>query len=403
VALKSPQPIALRPTVVIGFAEAMAAVEAAWSLIAAGFDVVAFTRRGTKPPLRFVRQVLLHEVCPPEDDAFRAVDDVERLLCSIGRSVLLPLDDHALWVCGRVKAADVVLAGGPVAALEYALDKSLQLEAAAKAGFLVPPTEVAQSLSGLEWDIFPLIVKPARALYESEGKLVRPTGTVCADEEELQQASKEPWQPPILVQPLVRGVGEGLFGHVSPGGVVAWSAHRRLRMVNPQGSASSACLSSAVDSSLVEPAERFLKAIGWRGLFMLEFLRDGDGRAWFMELNGRAWGSMALARRRGFEYPAWTVESALDHDFVPETPLAPPPICCRNLGLEIVRLAFVVRGPQSKALTDWPSPRQSIRDVVHISRQDRLYNWKRSEPRVLMSDTWQTLVSYGRRFLKGKR
>ena len=69
-----------------------------------------------------------------------------------------------------------------------------------------------------------------------------------------------------------------------------------------------------------------------------------------MELNGRAWGSMALARRRGFEYPAWNVQAALDPDFVPVEPTDPPEILARHLGMELAHLAFVARGPQSKAL-----------------------------------------------------
>src|SRR5437764_6457867 len=126
-------------------------------------------------------------------------------------------------------------------------------------------------------------------------------------------------------------------------------------MVNSQGSASSACRSQAVDGSRREAAARFLLDARWTGLFMLEFLRDTSGDAWLMELNGRPWGSMALARRRGLEYPAWAVRVALDPGFVPAVPADPRSIVCRHLGLELAHLAFVVRGPQSKAAEAWPS------------------------------------------------
>ena len=52
-------------------------------------------------------------------------------------------------------------------------------------------------------------------------------------------------EEPLLAQPLLRGVGEGLFGLAGPEGLMALSAHRRIRMVNPQGSGSSACASIA--------------------------------------------------------------------------------------------------------------------------------------------------------------
>jgi hypothetical protein len=168
-------------------------------------------------------------------------------------------------------------------------------------------------------------------------------------------------------------------------------------MVNPQGSASSACRSQPVDPDLIEPIERFLSKIGWRGMFMLEFLRDSAGTPWFMELNGRAWGSMALARRRGFDYPAWTVISALTPNFEPVMPSKPPEIRCRNLGLELVHLAFVARGPQSEASMEWPRLGAAVRQVCTFARGDRLYNWNPSQPTVLAADVFETLRSYARK------
>jgi hypothetical protein len=318
-------------------------------------------------------------------------------------AVLLPLDDQALWVCNQLKDSQVRLASANGSAAECALDKSLQLDAADRAGLPVPSTQVLNDLTNATSIHFPVMVKPARALYEVNGALARPTGIVCANRKEFERAATVPWPGPVLVQPLIRGVGEGLFGFVGSRGVVAWSAHRRVRMVNPQGSASSACRSYRLDRGLLEPSERFLHDIGWRGMFMLEFLRDQDGKAWFMELNGRAWGSMALARRRGFEYPAWTVRAALEPDFEPFPPVRPPEILCRNLGLEMAHLMFVARGPQSEALMEWPRLTREVRDVCKFTRSDRLYNWNRSQPGVLIADTVGTLWQYVRKILRKRR
>ena len=67
---------------------------------------------------------------------------------------------------------------------------------------------------------------------------------------------------------------------------------------------------------MVGPVDRFLTDAAWQGMFMIELLRSGS-TYWFMELNGRAWGSLALSRRLGFEYPAWAVARALDPDAAP--------------------------------------------------------------------------------------
>lgn len=380
-----------RRLVLMGFAEAMAAIETAWSLQRAGFEVSAFQRAGSKPALRRVRGVELYPVPAPELDAEGAVAATRALIERLAPQALLPLDDLAVWVCSRLADAGVPVAGPRGSAVECALNKAVQLDAAKRAGLPVPATQTLADLRRKGPVNSPVMIKPARALYEVDGRLSRPNGMVAGDGGEFERAAAQSWPDPTLVQPLIRGVGEGLFGHVGKRGVIAWSAHRRVRMVNPQGSASSACRSQPVDPELIGPSERFLLDIGWQGLFMLEFLRDADGVPWFMELNGRAWGSMALARRRDFEYPAWTVKATLDTDFEPTPPPPGPDIVCRNLGLELVHVLFVVRGPQSAAQTGWPGRAKTLRDVLSLRRTDRWYNWCRSQPHVLAADTMGTL------------
>jgi carbamoylphosphate synthase large subunit len=392
-----------KPVVLIGFAEALAAIEAAWSLQAAGFRVVAFRRSASRPALRWVHGIEIYEVPRPEDDASGAVEAVRGLCERLMPAALLPLDDFALWVCARLHGVGVALAGASGYAADCALDKGLQIETAVHAGLQVPPTESLHRMVGADPTRFPVMVKPACAIYEVAGKLKRPTGVVCANEQEFQRAAARPWPGPVLVQPLIRGTGEGLFGHASARGVTGWSAHQRVRMVNPQGSASSACRSVPVDEDLLESSERFLTTIGWRGMFMLEFLRDPEGRPWLMELNGRAWGSMALARRRGFEYPAWTVRACLDPDFEPLPPPEPPEVLCRNLGLELAHLAFVARGPQSAATMEWPRLSQAIRDVCTFARGDRLYNCDWSQPHVLVADLAGTIRQYARQMVRHRQ
>ncbi len=383
------------PLVLVGFGEAYAAIETAWSLRDAGFRVAAFTRSGERPAVRRVRGVELHEVAPPEAGVDETLDDLRRLIRTLEPAALMPLDDSSVLLSGALEG--VTIAGPTGKQIEFALDKALQVEAARAAGLLVPTTAIVMSAEELEVKEFPAFVKPARALYEVNGRLTRPTGSVVADEEELRRAAAEEWHPPLLVQPLLEGVGEGVFGIVAKDGVTALSAHRRVRMLNPQGSASSACESIDVDEELVAPVERFLTSIGWSGLFMIELLRDAEGRPWFMELNGRPWGSMALARRRGFEYPAWSVQAALDPDFVPVAPVDPPDILARHLGMELAHVAFVLRGPQSKALTKWPKLWPTLRAMIRPSRRDRLYNWRASEPDVLAADTWSFIRFFARR------
>jgi hypothetical protein len=161
-------------------------------------------------------------------------------------------------------------------------------------------------------------------------------------------------------------------------------------MMNPEGSGSSACASAPIDEGLKAGTARLLADTGWEGLFMVEFLRDAQGRAWFIEFNGRSWGSMALARARGAEYPAWAVGTALGLG-----PVASPPgghAVCRHLGRELVHVMFAARGPRNGSSDGWPSFWSAARAVFRIGSNDRLYNFRGGQRAFLLLDTWATLT-----------
>jgi predicted ATP-grasp superfamily ATP-dependent carboligase len=388
-----------RPSVLVGFAEAGSAPEVVWSLVDAGFRVTAFARQGRTSALRRSRHVRCVEVRAPEIDARGALEDLASLMRASGAetSVLFPLDDTAVWLCSRQSLpANWTLAGPRGHAAALALDKGLQCEAARRAGFDVPMTYLARTVSAVRAAAaaYPVILKAAECVHELPDRVVRGATWICGNREELERACAQ-WRErvPLIVQPFIEGRGEGLFGLATSNGVRAWSAHRRLRMMNPQGSGSSACVSAPVDAELTAKAERLVHEIGWRGLFMIEVLRDRAGRAWFVELNGRPWGSMALARRVGLEYPAWHVNLAVDADSAAGSVpgIHGAGLVCRHLGRELMHLLFVLRGPKSAALGQWPSLWKSLREVVSVHAGDTLYNWRRDDPAVFFSDCYHTL------------
>ena len=388
--------------VIVGFAEALSAPEVVWSLVNDGARIAAFTRKGVRSALRSSRYVSLIEITAPEASCAQASADLARQIASLRQSnpqavvALMPLDDAAVWLVDRARvAAGVVVAGPTEGAAALALNKATQIDYAQRAGFSVPGTRrVGRPEEVFSQPVeFPVVFKPALAEAERGGKLGRGRSWTCSDRTELEAASNR-WagREPMLLQQFVAGVGEGLFGLARDGGVLGWSAHRRLRMMNPQGSGSSACVSRGVETDVRLAGERFIALSGWRGLFMIELLREESGKVWFMEFNGRAWGSMALARRLGFEYPAWAVRLALD----PRAEVRPPapaeePVICRNLGRELLYLLFVLRGPKSKALTRWPSFRGALREVLHCARNERWYNWRADDRKVFFSDAIGTV------------
>ena len=315
---------------------------------------------------------------------------------------MVPLDDHAVWLCDRITREPSTgitgeatsggyvwpVVAGPVGDLaSLALDKRQQLSCAEVAGFAVPASRDAASEP--PQGTGPWMVKPAMAVQLRGGRLVRPVGRVATSPAQVRSVAAAIGGPAV-VQPLIDGIGEGVFGFATQDDVVALSAHRRIRMMNPRGSGSSACRSIPLADELIDPVRRFMAKSAWRGLFMIELLRDRDGTPWFMELNGRAWGSMVLARSRGFAYPAWAVRAAVDPGYVPAAPADAPHVTARHLGREIVHLgAVMTRGGAPRLAT--------ARDVLTVRRDERWYNWRSGQAGVFAADTWATMRSQLRR------
>ena len=393
----------IRPIVLIGFAEALAAPEVAWSLVDSGCQVVAFARKGHTSALRHSRHVVVHEVRSPETDIQGCRADIENLMLRLNLSdprerVLFPLNDTAVWLCSDIRLPEQWTIAGPTGcAAELALNKERQCRMARDAGFNVP--ETAQVRTGGELRAFvervglPVILKPAECVPVRANRIAGCGKWICANREEVENAIKE-WAEvvPLLAQTYITGTGEGLFGLSAADGVRAWSAHRRIRMMNPQGSGSSACISQAVSDDLKTISQTFISASRWRGLFMIELLRDAAGKLWFVEINGRPWGSMALSRRQGLEYPAWHVSLMLDQQSQVATSVSPlAGVVCRHLGREVMNLLFVLRGPRSKALQNWPSFWKTVRDVLRVRRDDFFYNWRRDDSKVFFADCYYTI------------
>lgn len=386
-----------RPHLLVGFAESLAAPESIWSLADAGFRVTAFTRRGARPPIRRFSEIEVVEVDSPAHDWRACLSQISDFASVLEVSALMPFDDEALWLCARhADESNAPVIGPTGEQAEFALDKRLQFARAQEAGLNVPQTVEFDSIDALMSRgsslPFPVVLKRARAINIVGSRLTHVPTSICADERELEQLRGRYGDGhAILVQPWIDGVGEGVFGLMSGGRLVAVSGHRRVRMVDPHGSGSSACVPSTPESAVVTSIERMLTAVDWRGLFMVELLRQGS-TIWFTEFNGRTWGSTALARRVGLEYPAWAARECLLGESEIKVPSGYPGITCRHLGFEIAHLLAVMKGPRSAAIR-FPSRLRTLRDVARIRRTDEWYNLRPGCRSVFVDDTFQTALT----------
>ena len=130
---------------------------------------------------------------------------------------------------------------------ELALNKYLQTQQAREAGFNVPHTVLAYTASDVfvfsAAQSFPIILKSSVPVLDGRKHCA---GNGFVNRVELERAVAAWSDASPLTVPCCRK-WRGRFG-LQPEGVRAWSAHRRLRMMNPQGSGSSACVSQPVSS-----------------------------------------------------------------------------------------------------------------------------------------------------------
>jgi predicted ATP-grasp superfamily ATP-dependent carboligase len=93
-------------------------------------------------------------------------------------------------------------------------------------------------------------------------------------------------------------------GVIDEGELLGISVSRYARTWPPHAGSASASVTIEPPDGLVESSRRLLAAIGWRGIFDLEFLELADGRHATIDLNPRVYGSMALAIAAGANLPA---------------------------------------------------------------------------------------------------
>lgn len=107
----------------------------------------------------------------------------------------------------------------------------------------------------------------------------------------------------FIVQEYIDAPGYGVAMLLDHGEVKASFTHRRLRERSPDGGPST--LRTSIHLPILESlATRLLQQVGFHGIAMVEFKHDAvSGKTWFLEINPRWWGSLALAVQAGVDFP----------------------------------------------------------------------------------------------------
>jgi predicted ATP-grasp superfamily ATP-dependent carboligase len=152
-----------------------------------------------------------------------------------------------------------------------------------------------------------------------------------------------------LVQEYCPGQGIGQMFLVRDGEILLEFQHQRLHEWPPEGGVSTLCKSLPLTTheACRRRSAALLAALHWNGVAMVEYRYDQlTDTYYFMEINGRFWGSLPLAIAAGVPFAAGLVASSMENPPKLSQPLYPS-LHCRFIIPELRRLARLMFRPSA--------------------------------------------------------
>jgi protein-tyrosine-phosphatase/predicted ATP-grasp superfamily ATP-dependent carboligase len=332
---------------------------------------------------RYVRT--WHDVPPP---SLQHLEWRDRLLDLLGRErfdLVLPCNDPSILPL-QLRKDDFKPFHGTIYLLEdeafrIAFDKLESRDLAESLGIRVPRRLRVRRLEDLgavrDLFTFPLVVKP-RASFTADrlGRKHHVRWAHSPRELESLVQGFLPWGD-VAVEERVGGRGAGVEVLAHDGELLACFQHLRLHEP-PSGGGSSYRCSTALDPELVAATRRFLQALRYTGVAMLEFKVDPERGTWaFIEINARFWGSLPLALAAGADFPAWLYQMWVEgrRDFPQGYRTG---VRCRNLAGDVLWMKRNWR--RDGALTTVPRWRIAADLVPLLTLQDHCDTFVLDDP-----------------------
>jgi predicted ATP-grasp superfamily ATP-dependent carboligase len=391
------------------------------SLGRAGHTVIAGHREGLDRPPSVSSRYCSTRVCYPDPHRSQALfrewlsDQANRH----AMDAVLPVAEASVVGVAAVRNAlpsDTIAMVPRDRALHYTLSKFHATRLALASGIPCPATvfisdgnstqDYGHEMAGLR---FPIIIKTDNHFTE-EGGYARGRHFVANDAHQARNvlADIKHLQVRVIAQEYIPGTGAGAYLLRFDGKTHLKFAHRRLHEVPHTGGASS-LRESCRDEELVRLGEKLLEAIDYVGVAMVEFRRDTrDERRHFLEINGRFWGSLALALHCGVDFPAALVHCYQFGTMPPQSVDYRSGLKCRNVFPGEVHHLFSILKSAGKARPGGPpwSRLRSIGQFLLLFFDPKIrhdYFWW-SDPLPGIHQAWEMMRWLGRKIVKyGRR
>jgi cation diffusion facilitator CzcD-associated flavoprotein CzcO/predicted ATP-grasp superfamily ATP-dependent carboligase len=292
-------------TVLITDAHERAMLAAARSLHRAGWRVHAAASQRPAPGQWSRACDARFQVTDPKQSPAAFAAELEEILGDRGEDVLLPGSDASLLAISadreRLEARSRIGLPEPEA-VARSLSKIALNEAAEGLGFEVPETIVcddeAGALAAAERLGYPLLLKPDRSVFERGGVLQQRKSAVIYAPSSLRACLPQ-FGDRYLLQRQEAGAAISFAGVIVEERMIASVFSRYRRTWPPDGGSVSYSETLTPQPALQQRVRDLLVRIGWQGMFELELVERADGDAAPIDLNPRAYGSLALAERAG--------------------------------------------------------------------------------------------------------
>lgn len=302
------------------------------------------------------------------------IDDISSLLDALN-ALKFPTNERAVVICCWDDAISLLDANrsllndkyiipeaiGKFGGIHSLMDKSLQIQAAKESGLSVPKSfrytkNITAETVLNEWDKFPCIIKPANSTSGSKTEI-----HIINDNGTLKNVLRSAVCESFFIQPFIKKAMEfQLIGcSLSNGEEIVIPGYTRI-IRQPDNTNTGYLkyqpLDEAISQNTLTNVGKFLKNIGYSGLFSIEFLKGEDGEDYFLEINMRNDGNAICVTDAGVNLPFiwYAYNSGIDYKNEVEKK-------CTSLFCmpEFNDIVFVLKGKLS--LFKW------IKDVRHTS------------------------------------